>query len=167
MFAAYPTAPSASSAIPIPSANATSPWAWTSTGTTTLSTTSTFIDIVTVSATASGTGYSSPAPFPTGTAPYSAVSEVCAPTTTTVTEKETVYVTLVPTTSSVSAPTVGPIQSSSAVYYPSGPASAMSGTASSTCLSTGFITIHKPSGASTGLPLSTATVYPTGYAKYL
>ncbi|KAG9956079.1 hypothetical protein KCU78_g24781, partial [Aureobasidium melanogenum] len=139
-----------------------------STSTTTLSTTSTTTNTVTVSPTSTGsylsfwgekaavTGYGSSYGAP-GTG-ASATEAGCAPASTvTVTANETVYITVDSAMSTIAQSTatgasVVPKQSSAAPYYPisSGASS------SSSCASTGFITIHKPSGAS-------GAAYPTAY----
>lgn len=84
----------------------------------------------------------------------SGASETCVPgTTSTVTEKETVYVTLTPTASSTND--VQPIQSSSAPYYPTG-GDNTSGMPAPTgyAPSSGFMTSYKPK--------STGVAQPTG-----
>lgn len=66
------------------------------------------------------------------------------------------------TPSSSAGATVGPIQSSSAAYYPTGSAPSESGVAgtSSSAASTGFLTRSRPYG----IPGSGSFVRPTGYS---
>jgi hypothetical protein len=137
-----------------------------STSTTTLSTTSTTTNTVYVSpastgsylsfwgekAAVTGNGKSYGAP---GTGASATDSAGCAvASTVTVTASETVYITVDAAMSTIAQSTatgasVVPKQSSAAPYYPT-----TSGAAgSSSCASTGFITIHRPSGAA----------YPTAY----
>ena len=138
-----------------------------STSTTTLSTTSTTTNTVTVSPTSTGsylsfwgekaavTGYGSSYGAP-GTGASATDSAGCAAASTvTVTASETVYITVDAALSTLAQSTatgasVVPKQSSAAPYYPTNSAGAAS---SSSCASTGFITIHRPSGAA----------YPTAY----
>lgn len=96
----------------------------------------------------------------TGSASGPEASGSCGANTVTVTEKETIYVTVGTTSASVM-----PIQSSAAAYYPTSGFPSASGVAgsSSSCLSTGFITIHKPKPTGSGVAAASGAAKPTGY----
>lgn len=165
-----------------------------STGTETLKSTSTVTNYVTVYPVSSGSAAGPTGAYGASQAGYASLGSCVPGTTVTVTEKETITVTVGTTSSTSTGAVVSPIQSSSSAYYPTSAYPSSSGVASSsTCLSTAFITIHKPKPtgySSSGFPVapistgsvpssysasspvapvskstSSASAAPTGYAK--
>jgi len=101
-----------------------------------------------------------------GAASGSASGTCAIGSTVTVTEKET-YTVTVGLTSSTSGAVVSPLQSSAPAYYPTGsPASGSGVASSSSCLSTGFVTIHKPKPTGYSASVAPISAGPSGLPGY-